>query len=85
MKRHKWADIKARAKPETRRRIEAEARRLSVGTVPRPKRLGYRLLPICSYRIYCELQVRSFAHNRIDLQFVRVVLDVGQTHPRTET
>lgn len=29
MKRHKWADIKARAKPETRARIEAEARRLS--------------------------------------------------------
>ena len=29
MKRHKWADIKARTKPETRARIEAEARRLS--------------------------------------------------------
>jgi DNA-binding transcriptional regulator YiaG len=29
MKRHKWADIKARTKPETRRRIEAEAQRLS--------------------------------------------------------
>lgn len=29
MKRHKWVDIKARTKPETRARIEAEARRLS--------------------------------------------------------
>jgi DNA-binding transcriptional regulator YiaG len=29
MKRHKWSDIKARTKPETRTRIEAEARRLS--------------------------------------------------------
>lgn len=29
MKRHKWSDIKARTKPETRARIEAEARRLS--------------------------------------------------------
>jgi DNA-binding transcriptional regulator YiaG len=29
MKRHKWTDIKARTKPETRRRIEEEARRLS--------------------------------------------------------
>ena len=29
MKRHKWSDIKARAKPETRFRIEAEAQRLS--------------------------------------------------------
>jgi DNA-binding transcriptional regulator YiaG len=29
MKRHKWTDIKARAKPEIRGRIEAEARRLS--------------------------------------------------------
>jgi len=29
MKRHKWADIKARTKPETRARIEAEATRLS--------------------------------------------------------
>lgn len=29
MKRHKWTDIKARTKPETRRRIEAEAQRLS--------------------------------------------------------
>ena len=29
MKRHKWSDIKARAKPETRARIEAEAQRLS--------------------------------------------------------
>jgi DNA-binding transcriptional regulator YiaG len=28
MKRHKWTDIKARTKPETRRRIEAEAQRL---------------------------------------------------------
>ena len=29
MKRHKWSDIKARAKPETRARIETEAQRLS--------------------------------------------------------
>jgi DNA-binding transcriptional regulator YiaG len=29
MKRHKWTDIKARTKPETRRRIKAEAQRLS--------------------------------------------------------
>jgi hypothetical protein len=29
MKRHKWSDIKARSKPETRARIEAEAQRLS--------------------------------------------------------
>ena len=29
MKRHKWSDIRARAKPETRARIEAEAQRLS--------------------------------------------------------
>ena len=29
MKRHKWTDIKGRTKPETRRRIEAEAQRLS--------------------------------------------------------
>jgi len=29
MKRYKWSDIKARTKPETRARIEAEARRLS--------------------------------------------------------
>src|SRR5579863_7898527 len=29
MKRHKWSDIKARTKPETRTRIEAEAKRLS--------------------------------------------------------
>jgi DNA-binding transcriptional regulator YiaG len=29
MKRHKWTDIKARTKLETRRRIEAEAQRLS--------------------------------------------------------
>ena len=29
MKRHKWTDIKARTKPETRRRIEAEVQRLS--------------------------------------------------------
>ena len=29
MKRHKWTDIKARTKPETRRRIEAQAQRLS--------------------------------------------------------
>ena len=29
MKRHTWTDIKARTKPETRRRIEAEAQRLS--------------------------------------------------------
>ena len=29
MKRHKWSDIKARAKAETRARIEAEAQRLS--------------------------------------------------------
>ena len=29
MKRHKWADIKSRVKPEARVRIEAEARRLS--------------------------------------------------------
>jgi DNA-binding transcriptional regulator YiaG len=28
MKRHKWTDIKARTKPETRRRIETEAQRL---------------------------------------------------------
>jgi hypothetical protein len=28
-KRHTWADIKARTKPDTRTRIEAEARRLS--------------------------------------------------------
>jgi len=29
MKRHKWTDIKARTKPETRRRMETEAHRLS--------------------------------------------------------
>ena len=29
MKRHKWSDIKARTKPETRARMEAEALRLS--------------------------------------------------------
>jgi DNA-binding transcriptional regulator YiaG len=29
MKRHKWSAIKARTKPDTRARIEAEARRLS--------------------------------------------------------
>ncbi len=29
MNRHKWSDIKARTKPETRTRMEAEARRLS--------------------------------------------------------
>ena len=29
MKRHKWSDIKARAKPATRARIEGEALRLS--------------------------------------------------------
>jgi DNA-binding transcriptional regulator YiaG len=29
MKRHKWTDIKARMKPETRSRMEAEARRLA--------------------------------------------------------
>lgn len=29
MKRHTWADTKARVKPETRSRIESEARRLS--------------------------------------------------------
>jgi DNA-binding transcriptional regulator YiaG len=29
MNRHKWSDIKARTKPQTRSRIEAEARRLS--------------------------------------------------------
>ncbi len=29
MKRHKWSEIKSRVKPETRARIEAEARRLS--------------------------------------------------------
>src|SRR5262245_51755226 len=29
MKRHKWTDIKARTKPETRRRLEADAQRLS--------------------------------------------------------
>jgi DNA-binding transcriptional regulator YiaG len=29
MNRHKWADIKARVKPETQARIEAESRRLS--------------------------------------------------------
>jgi DNA-binding transcriptional regulator YiaG len=29
MKRHKWSDIKARTKAETRTRIEAEAQRLS--------------------------------------------------------
>ena len=29
MKRHKWSHIKARSKPETRARIEAEAQRLS--------------------------------------------------------
>ena len=29
MKRHKWSDIKARMKPETRARMEAEARQLS--------------------------------------------------------
>ena len=29
MTRHKWSDIKARTKPETRARIEAEAKRLS--------------------------------------------------------
>ena len=33
MKRHKWTDIKARTKPETRRRIEEEAQRLS-GSCP---------------------------------------------------
>ena len=31
VKRHTWADIKARTKPDTRTRIEAEARRLSDG------------------------------------------------------
>ena len=31
MKRHTWADIKARIKPEVRTRIETEARRLSDG------------------------------------------------------
>ena len=29
MNRHKWSDIKARSKPATRARIEAEAKRLS--------------------------------------------------------
>ena len=29
VKRHTWADIKARTKPEVRTRIEADARRLS--------------------------------------------------------
>ena len=29
MKRHKWTDIKARTKAETRRRIESEAQHLS--------------------------------------------------------
>lgn len=29
MKRHKWTEIKARMKPETRARLEAEARQLS--------------------------------------------------------
>lgn len=29
MKRHKWSEIKARTRPETRARIKAEARRLS--------------------------------------------------------
>ena len=29
MKRHKWADIKARVRPETRARLEAEARQLT--------------------------------------------------------
>jgi DNA-binding XRE family transcriptional regulator len=29
MKRHKWTEIKGRTKPETRRRIEAEAQGLS--------------------------------------------------------
>ena len=29
MKRHKWSDITARTKPDTRSRMEAEARRLS--------------------------------------------------------
>ena len=29
MKRHKWSDIKARTKPETRARIAMEAQRLS--------------------------------------------------------
>lgn len=29
MKRHKWSDIKAKAKPKTRARIEAGARRLT--------------------------------------------------------
>ena len=29
VKRHTWANIKARIKPDTRTRIEAEARRLS--------------------------------------------------------
>lgn len=29
MKQHKWSDIKARAKPDTREQIEATARRLS--------------------------------------------------------
>ena len=29
MTRHKWSDIKARVKPDTRARIEAEARRLA--------------------------------------------------------
>lgn len=28
MKRHKWSEIKARTKPDTRTRMEAEARRL---------------------------------------------------------
>ncbi len=31
LKRHTWADIKARIKPEVRTRIEADARRLSDG------------------------------------------------------
>ncbi|SRR6266478_6297070 len=30
MKRHRWTDIKARIKPATRARLEAEARKLSV-------------------------------------------------------
>jgi DNA-binding XRE family transcriptional regulator len=29
MKRHKWSDIKARMKPDTRTRLEAEGQRLS--------------------------------------------------------
>lgn len=29
MKRHKWSDIKARTKPDTRSQIQVEARRLS--------------------------------------------------------